>query len=65
MNSNTRIAATRCFLGTWFVSGILSVDTLHKGDTDNNNNNNKQRCRTVNLHVACTGALGLDAGSVG
>jgi len=22
MNSNTRIAATRCSLGTWFVSGI-------------------------------------------
>jgi len=22
MNSNTRIAATQCSLGTWFVSGI-------------------------------------------
>ena len=22
MNSNTRVAATRCSLGTWFVSGI-------------------------------------------
>jgi hypothetical protein len=22
MNSNTRIAATQCFLGTWFVLGI-------------------------------------------
>ena len=51
MNSNTRIAATRCSLGTWFVSGIC-VDTLHKGDTEddddddddnNNNNNNNER----------------------
>jgi len=45
MNSNTRIAATRCSLGTCFVSRI---DTLHKEDTDddddddddNDNNNN-------------------------
>jgi hypothetical protein len=22
MNSDTKIAATKCFLGTWFVSGI-------------------------------------------
>jgi hypothetical protein len=50
MNTNTRIATTRCSLGTWFVSRIC-VDILHKGDTkddddndddgdDNNNNNN-------------------------
>jgi hypothetical protein len=39
MNSYTRIVATRCSLGTWFVSGIC-VDILHKGDTEGNNNNN-------------------------
>jgi hypothetical protein len=44
MNSYIRIVATQCSLGTWFVS--VSVDTLHKGDTedddddDDNNNNN-------------------------
>jgi len=38
MNNNTRIAATRCSVGTWFVS--ISVDILHKGDTEDNNNNN-------------------------
>ena len=48
MNSNIRIAATQCSLGTWFVYGI---DNLHKGDTegddgddddddDDNNNSN-------------------------
>ena len=26
MNSNTRIATTRCSLGTWFVSGMLDMD---------------------------------------
>jgi hypothetical protein len=45
MNSYIRIVATQCSVGTWFVSGIYSVDTLRKGDTeddddDNNNNNN-------------------------
>jgi hypothetical protein len=39
MNSDIRIVATQCSLETWFVSGI-SVDTLHKGDTEDNNNNN-------------------------
>jgi hypothetical protein len=41
INNNTRIAATQCSLGTWFISRI---DTLHKKDTDddddNDNNNN-------------------------
>ena len=48
MNSNTRIAATQCSLGTWFCLRNISVDTLHKGDTeddndddDDDNNNNK------------------------
>ena len=44
MNSNNRIAATLYSLGTEFVSEILSINTLHKGDDygddDNNNNNN-------------------------
>jgi hypothetical protein len=40
MNSYIRIVATQCSLGTWFVSGNISLDTLHKGDTDDNNNNN-------------------------
>jgi len=45
MNSYIRIVATHCSLGTWFVSGNISVDTLHKGatkddDDDDNNNNN-------------------------
>jgi hypothetical protein len=53
VNSNIRIVATQCSLGTWFVSGSssVSVDTLHIGhtddddnddddDDDNNNNNN-------------------------
>jgi hypothetical protein len=33
MNSNIRITATQCSLGTWFVSGIC-VDTHHKRDID-------------------------------
>jgi hypothetical protein len=43
MDSNTRIAATQCSLGTWFVSGIC-VDTLYKEDTeddDDDDDNNK------------------------
>jgi hypothetical protein len=47
INSNDRIAATMCSLGTWFVSGIrICTNTLHKGakddddDDDDNNNNN-------------------------
>jgi len=44
MNSNIRIAATQCSLGTWFFLSNIRVDTLHKGDSDddddNNNNNN-------------------------
>ena len=38
MNSNIRIAATRCSLGPWFVSGIC-VDTPHKGDTEDDDDN--------------------------
>jgi hypothetical protein len=34
MNSKTRIAATRCSLGTWLCLRNISVDTLHKGDTE-------------------------------
>ena len=57
MNSNTRIAAARCSLGTWFVSGIyeVSVDTLHKGHTDdddddnNNSNNNNYNAGTSDM----------------
>jgi hypothetical protein len=47
MNIYIRVAATQCSLGTWFFLRNMSVDTLHKGDTDNddnddydNNNNN-------------------------
>jgi hypothetical protein len=32
MNSNYRIDAILYSIGTWFVSGILSVNTLHEGD---------------------------------
>jgi hypothetical protein len=48
MNSNTRIAATRCSLGTWLFLSNISVDTLHKGDTeeddDDDDNNNNSAC---------------------
>ena len=40
MNSNNRIAVTPYSLGTQFVSGILIIDTLHKGDDDDDDNNN-------------------------
>jgi hypothetical protein len=40
MSSNNRIAATMYSLGTWFVSGNISINTLQKGDDDDNNNNN-------------------------
>jgi uncharacterized ubiquitin-like protein YukD len=30
MNSNTRTAATRCFLGTWFVSGIPCIKEIKR-----------------------------------
>jgi hypothetical protein len=42
INIYIRIAATQCFLWTWFFFRNVSVDTLHKGDTedDNDNNNN-------------------------
>jgi hypothetical protein len=46
----TIISATLYFLGTWFVSGIYVINTLHKGDSnddddddDNNNINNRIR----------------------
>jgi len=39
MNSNNRIAATLYSLGTQFVSGILSINTPHKGDDDGYNFN--------------------------
>jgi hypothetical protein len=39
MNSYIKIVATQCSLQAWFVSGIyrVSVDTLHKGDTEDDN----------------------------
>jgi hypothetical protein len=49
MNSNYRIAATLCCIGTCFVLRNVSINTLHKGDDndenddnddDSNNNNN-------------------------
>jgi hypothetical protein len=49
INSSDRTVATLYFLGTWFVSGIFCINTLHKGDSDdddnsnsNNNNNNNE-----------------------
>jgi hypothetical protein len=43
MNSNIRIAATKCFLGTWFVSGIYIYLALRRYPYNNNNNNNNNR----------------------
>jgi hypothetical protein len=50
MSSYIRIVATHFSLETWFVSGKISVDTLHIGNTEdnntnnNNNNNNNNSC---------------------
>jgi hypothetical protein len=46
MNSNTRIDGTQCSLVTWFFLRNISVDTLHKGDTEDNNNNNNNNNNT-------------------
>ena len=50
MNSNTRIAAT-VFPKDMVCLRNISVDTLHKGDTENNNtrnndNNNTRKSRS-------------------
>jgi hypothetical protein len=69
MNSNNRIAATRCFLGTCL--GNVSVDTLHKGDTDddddenddgddNNNNNNRMHLTTSLLFLVLVAVVFLN-----
>jgi len=39
MNSNNRIAATLYSVGTLFVSGNVSINTLHEGDDDDDNDN--------------------------
>jgi len=60
MNSNTRIAATRCFPRDKVCLRNISVDTLHKGDTDDdddddddddNNNNNNQAFKNYIFHM--------------
>ena len=39
MNSNTTITVTRPSLRTWFDLRNISVDTLHKGDTEDDEDN--------------------------
>jgi hypothetical protein len=38
MNSYIRIVATQCSLSDMVCLRNISVDTLHKGDTEDNNN---------------------------
>ena len=43
VNSNSRIAATLYCVATQFVSGNVSINTLHRGDDDDDNNNDNNR----------------------
>ena len=48
MNSNSRIAATLYSLGTYFVSEVLSINTLPKGDDDDDDDNNNNNNNNIN-----------------
>jgi len=50
MNSNTRIAATRVFPRDMVCLGNISVDTLHKGDTDDYDDDNDDNNNFLNVY---------------
>ena len=49
-NCKYRTAATLYTVGTWFVSGISFVNTLHKGDNDDDDD-----ALNYTGHYACSG----------